>query len=248
MTCWGTGSARHRAHAAGALRTDCHGSLDVPRARVSTHSSQFRRRTAMPPMPRFPAPFSMYPPPNQHSPQRVRAGRCGRHFGSQVYKLLCELYDQSGVSYTNIRKLSSASTHPRATRAGRQTRARGASSPSTRRERPRTSSAPACYSARGLHADRRDKLLKWRDTRGSQLHAEQHRHRVLGAALRRPAAHEDAPWALQPGPAPRSAPAFPKSLQYFMEFRCDFPTLIRRGLSPPNGFHPNAYTLSVSPP
>ena len=31
-----------------------------------------------------------------------------------------------------------------------------------------------CYSARGLHADRRDKLLKWRDTRGSQLHAEQH--------------------------------------------------------------------------
>ncbi len=67
----------------------------------------------MPPMPRFPALFSMYPPPNQHSPQRVRAGRCGRHFsGSQVYKLLYELYDQSGVSYANIRKLSPAPPIP----------------------------------------------------------------------------------------------------------------------------------------
>ena len=31
-----------------------------------------------------------------------------------------------------------------------------------------------CCSARGLCADRRDKLLKWLDTAGSKLHAEQH--------------------------------------------------------------------------
>ena len=31
-----------------------------------------------------------------------------------------------------------------------------------------------CCSARGLRADRRDKLLKWLDTGGSKLHAEQH--------------------------------------------------------------------------
>ena len=31
-----------------------------------------------------------------------------------------------------------------------------------------------CYSARRLRADRRDELLKWLDTGGSQLHAEQH--------------------------------------------------------------------------
>ena len=31
-----------------------------------------------------------------------------------------------------------------------------------------------CCSARGLRADRRHKLLKWLDTAGSELHAEQH--------------------------------------------------------------------------
>ena len=34
--------------------------------------------------------------------------------------------------------------------------------------------ALVCCSARGLRADRHDKLLKLLDTGGSQLHAEQH--------------------------------------------------------------------------
>ena len=32
---------------------------------------------------------------------------------------------------------------------------------------------PTCCSARGLHADQRDKILKWLDTAGSELHTEQ---------------------------------------------------------------------------